>query len=797
MHEPLDISALYHSCDSSLFRFDTTDDLEPLEQPPGQERALDAIDFGTKIAQDGYNIFAMGPSGSGKHSVVMRYLEQKSNSEPTPSDWCYVNNFKDQRTPLAIELPPGKALLFRDHIDELVELLKTVLPAVFESSGYHNEREALNQTFMDQQTEIFRNLQDEAVKRDVQMNISSSNRITFVPVIEGKVLSPEEFKAIGGEKKEKIAAHMSEFEALVKEALRKVTELNKVHQKELKSLNKKITQEAVHSIIDEVRQRYAEYEKIKSYLDDMEKDIVKHVQDFLVKPEEMGLPSFMMEFYRSPFERYKVNLFISQEKEDTAPVIYEDNPVHQNLIGRIEHASQMGTLVTNFSMIKPGALHKANGGYLVLDARKLLMKPFAYEELKRVLRAKELRIESLAQQYAFVSTTTLEPEPIPLDIKVVLVGERYLYYLLYHYDPEFKELFKVTADFEDEIRRDEENYLLYARMIGTIAKRHELLALTPQATARVIEQCSRDVSDADKLSTHLHTLADLLKEADFWAQKNSHKVIEPEDIEETLAAQKRRVNRVQMKLYEQIDEGTIMIDVSGRKTGQINALTFISLGGHEFGIPTRISATTRIGKGEIIDIQRKVEMGGPIHSKGVMILSAYLGSRYAYDLPLSVVGSLVFEQTYGKVEGDSASSTELYALISSLSSLPIKQNIAVTGSVNQFGEIQPVGGINEKIEGFFDICMHHDPKGTYGVMIPAANVKHLMLKSEVVEAAKEGRFSIYAVKTIDEGMTILTDVEAGEKDDKGEYPAESVNGKVLARLKDLSQKAKEYAKGKK
>ena len=797
MQKPLDVSALYHSCESSLFTFDTTEELEPLEQPVGQERALDAIDFGTNIAQDGYNIFAMGPSGSGKHSVVMHYLEQKAGHEPAPSDWCYVNNFKDQRYPLAIELPPGKALLFRDHIDELVELLKTVLPAVFESSGYTNEREALNQKFMDEQTDIFRHLQEEAVKHNVQMNISSSSRITFVPVIDGKILSPEEFKLIKGEKKEKIANNMSEFEGLVKEALRKVTELNKVHQKELKSLNKKITQEAVHSIIDELRQRYVENEKIKNYLDEMEKDIIRHVQDFLVKPEEMGLPSFMMEFYTSPFERYKVNLFISHEQEDTAPVIYEDNPVHQNLIGRIEHASHMGNLVTNFSMIKPGALHKANGGYLVLDARKLLMKPFAYEELKRVLRAKELRIESLAQQYAFVSTTTLEPEPIPLDIKVVLVGERYLYYLLYHYDPEFKELFKVTADFEDELNRNDENHLLYARMIGTIAKRHDLLPLTPQATARVIEQCSRDVSDAHKLSTHLHTLADLLKEADFWAQKNTHKVIESEDIEQTLDSQKARVNRVQMKLYEEIDEGMIMIDVSGSKVGQINALTFISLGGHEFGVPSRITATVRIGKGEIIDIQRKAELGGPIHSKGVMILSSYLGSRYASDLPLSIVASLVFEQTYGKVEGDSASSTELYALLSSLSGLPIKQNIAVTGSVNQFGEIQPVGGINEKIEGFFDICMHHDLKDSYGVIIPEANVKHLMLKREVLEAAKEGRFSIYAVKSIDEGVTILTGVESGEKDEKGEYPADSVNGKVLSRLKELSDKAKEYVHGKK
>lgn len=792
MQKALEVSVLYHPCDSSFFSFSTTDELEPLDQPIGQERALDAIDFGTNINQDGYNIFAMGPSGSGKHSVVMSYLEKKAAKEPVPSDWCYVNNFSDQRLPLALELPAGKATEFRDDVDELIEMLKTVLPAIFDSSSYYNEREALNQKFMDAQSEIFKHLQNEAVKHDVSMNISSSSRITFVPVMNGKVLSPEEFKAIKGEQKEKITRNMSEFESLVKEGLRKVTELNKAHQKELKALNKKITQDAVNSIIDEVRRKYESHEKIVTFLHGMQSDIVKHVQDFLVKPEEMGLPSFMMEFYSSPFERYKVNPFISHEAHDTAPVVYEDNPVHQNLIGRIEHASHMGTLITNFNMIKPGALHRANGGYLVLDARKLLIQPFAYEELKRVLRAKELRIESLEKRYSFVSTTTLEPEPIPLDIKIVLIGERTLYYLLYHYDPEFKELFKVSADFEDELVRNEKSHMLYARMIGTLAKRHDLMALTPHATAKIVEQQSREISDAYKVSTHLHTLADLLKEADFWAKKSGHEVIEAVDIEKTLKTQIERLNRIQRKLYEQIDEGIVMIDVSGSKIGQINALSYIALGGHQFGIPSRITATVRIGKGEIIDIQRKVELGGPIHSKGVMILSSYLGSRYASDLPLSIVASLVFEQTYGKVEGDSASSTELYALISSLSGIPIRQNIAVTGSVNQFGEVQPVGGINEKIEGFFDICMHHDSKAEYGVIIPEGNVKHLMLKNEVLEAAKEGNFSIYAVKTVDEGITILTGVEAGEKEKEGDYPADSVNGKVMARLKALSKKAKEY-----
>ena len=489
------------------------------------------------------------------------------------------------------------------------------------------------------------------------------------------------------------------------------------------------------------------------------------------------MPPFMQEYYTPTFASYRVNLFIAHNGKKTAPVIYEDNPIHQNLIGRIEHFSQMGTLVTD----------------LVLDARKLLMQPFAYEELKRVLRSREIRIESLAQQYSFISTTTLEPEPIPINVKVVLIGERILYYLLHHYDPDFQELFKVSVDFEDEMPRSDENIQLYARMIGTIAKEHSLLPLTPGAVARVIEQSSRDVAHTAKFSTHLRTLADLLKEADYWSKKEDHAAIEKSDIEKALYSQTERLNRIQKKLYEQIDEGTIMINLSGSAVGQINALTFISIGGHQFGLPSRITARTRIGKGEIIDIERKAELSGPIHSKGVLILSAYLGSKYASDLPLSLSASLVFEQSYGMIEGDSASSTELYALLSSLSGVAIKQNIAVTGSVNQFGEIQAIGGVNEKIEGFFDICMQRDAEASYGVIIPKSNVNHLMLKVEVLDAVKKGNFSVYAVSTIDEGLSILTGVEAGKADAKGNFPAASVNAKVVARLKELSETSRKFS----
>lgn len=793
MLKSLESSQLYHACDTSLFSFKTTKDLEPLEQLIGQENALKSVDFATNIRQDGYNLFAMGPSGSGKHSTVMTFLKEKAKTEAKPSDWCYVNNFKDHQKPIAIELPHAHAYKFKNDIDELIDLLKSLLPTTFQSNEYRNERELINQKYIDLQSDIFVNLQDEAKKHDVVMNNTTSTRVTFVPVVDGKVLSKEEFAAIEGEEKEKIKKDMSDFESIVKDQLQKVTELNKSLLKEFKELDRKIAQEAVKSLIDEVRHTYKDSQKIVDYIDAMQEDIIHHIQDFLSKDDDVNIPPFIREYYTPSFTRYEVNLFISHDDNGSAPVIYEDNPIHQNLIGKVEHVSQVGTLVTDFSMIKPGALHKANGGYLVLDARKLLMKPFAYEELKRVIRSKEVRIESLAHEYSLISTTSLEPEPIPVNVKVVLIGERIIYYLLYHYDPDFKELFKVNADFEDDMPRNDENLDLYARMIGTIANKHNLLPLKPEAVARIIEQSSRDVSHNLKFSTRIGTFSDLLKEADYWSRISNHRAIKKEDVEKALNSQIERKNRIQLKLYEQIDEGTIMINVSDEAVvGQINALSYISIGGHQFGIPSRITARSRIGKGEIIDIQRKVELSGPIHSKGVMILSAYLGSTYAKELPLSLSTSLVFEQSYGFVEGDSASSTELYAIISSICEVPIKQNIAVTGSVNQFGEIQPIGGVNEKIEGFFDICMRKDPKASYGVIIPDTNVKHLMLKPEIIKAVKKGNFAIYAVKSIDEGISILTGIEAGKADKKGNFPNKSINGMVVARLKEFANIIKEF-----
>lgn len=788
----LKVSQLYHKCDSSLLSFETTQELQMTDKNVWHKGAMDAVDFSANIEQDGYNLFAMGPTGSGKFSTIMNYLNNKAKGGTSPNDWCYVNNFKDPKKPIAIQMPSGLAFEFKDDMYEFIELLKEMLPSFFESNSYNNELEAITKKYINKEAEIFEYLQEEAKKYDVAMNSTSRSRVTFAPVIDSKILTAEEYNAIKGEEKENIKHKIDLFEKIVKEQLQNISQLSKAQQKELKALERKFTQESVESLIHEIRNKYSDNEKITNYLNALQDDVVRHVKDFLVKAEEMGMPPFIQEYYMPSFSRYEVNLLISHDNNVNSPVVFEDNPIYQNLIGSIEHISKVGTLITDFTMIKPGALHKANGGYLILHARKLLMQPFAYEELKRALRSKEIRIESLAQQYSFISTTTLEPEPIPLNVKIVLIGERILYYLLYQYDPDFQELFKVNADFEDEIPRSDDNIQLYAKMIGTIAKRDILLPLTPEAVARVIEQSSREVSHSSKVSTHLRTLSDLLKEADYWAKKSNKKVIDADDVNQVLNTRMQRHNRIQMRLYELIDEGTIMINVKGSVVGQINALSYISMGGYSFGVASRITARTRIGKGEIIDIERKVELGGPIHSKGVMILSSYLGSTYSPNMPLSLWASLVFEQSYSFIDGDSASSTELYAILSSLSGLAIKQNIAVTGSVNQFGEIQPIGGVNEKIEGFFDICMRNDPEASYGVIIPDANVKHLMLKEQLQKAVKNGNFAIYAVKTVNEGISILTGVEAGEADTKGNFPPSSVNGLITAKLRELSKISKEF-----
>ncbi|MCK5640504.1 MAG: Lon protease family protein, partial [Gammaproteobacteria bacterium] len=561
----------------------------------------------------------------------------------------------------------------------------------------------------------------------------------------------------------------------------------------LKTLNRQLTKSAINHLIEDLKNFYQDSPHVQTYLDSVERDIIENVENFISGEEARESILATSPTSVTELHRYKVNVLVDNSQAKGAPVIYLDHPSYQNLVGRAEHTARLGTLYTDFTQLKAGALHRANGGYLMVDVRKLLMQPYAWEGLKRALYGKDIRIESLENMLGLMSTTSLEPEPMPLDIKLVLMGDRLLYYLLEEYDPDFAELFKVMADFEDRMERNSENNLLYAQLIATLARKEQLRPFDRKAVARLIEYGSRLIEDSEKLSTHMRSIADLLREADYWAGENGHKHVCTDDVQQAIDQQLQRASRAREHIHEEIQRGTILIDSDGAKVGQINGLSILSLGNYAFGQPSRITATTHIGEDQVVDIEREVELGGEIHSKGVMILSAFLASRYASKQPLSLSASLVFEQSYGMVEGDSASLAELCALLSSLADLPIKQSLAITGSVSQQGEVQAIGGVNEKIEGFFDVCQARGLTGEQGVLIPAANIKHLMLREDVVKAASAGQFSVYPVETVDQAISLMTGTEAGEMDAEGTYPADSINGRVLARLTEMAKIRHEFS----
>ncbi|HQT25989.1 MAG TPA: ATP-binding protein, partial [Burkholderiales bacterium] len=630
----------------------------------------------------------------------------------------------------------------------------------------------------------------EAEAQDVAL-LRTPEGFAFAPTIDHVVIAPGDYEKLPPEKRKTYEAAIADLQERLQKIIRQIPKWMKENRAKVRSLNRETTMAAAHHLIEELKESWREQEEVLQYLDAAEQDVVENARDFL-KTEEK--PAVLFGVSESPsFERYQVNVLGNHCEAKGAPIICEENPTYGNLVGRVEHAAQLGALVTNFTLIKPGALHKANGGYLVLDAGKVLIQPYAWEGLKRALMSGEIRMETLAQALALISTVSLEPEPIPLKIKVVLIGGRLLYYLLKEYDPEFGKLFKVSADFDDHLERDAENNRLYARLIATLARKEEMLPFDRLAVSRVIEQASRLASDSQKLTARIQGLADLMREADFRAREEGRKTIGAGDVEEAIDAVEGRSDRLKRQLYEAILLGTIMIDTDGAVSGQVNGLSVIALADYAFAQPTRITATARMGEGELVNIEREVKLSGAIHSKGVLILSAFLSSRYAGKQPLSLSASLAFEQSYGFIEGDSASLAELCALISKLSGAPILQSIAVTGSVNQFGQVQAIGGVNEKIEGFFDICMARGLTGTQGVIIPESNVRHLMLKERVVEAARAGKFAVYPVTHFDQAIAILTVMSAGEADEKNEFPAESINGRVSSRLSEYSSIRKSFS----
>ncbi|MGD9028913.1 MAG: ATP-binding protein [Anaerolineae bacterium] len=793
--KPLEAKQLCHTCDAAQFDFQTTEDLEELSQIIGQERATDAVRFGIGIRRTGYNLFALGRSGTGKRTTISQFLEGKAADEPVPSDWCYVNNFEDSHKPNALRLPPGKGIELREDIDQLLEELGTAIPATFESEDYQTRRQESQEEFQEKQEKALNQIQAKAKEKGIAL-IRTPVGLAFAPVEEGEVVSPDEFQKLPEEKQEQVKQDIAELQEELQETMRQARQWERRAREKVKELDRQVAMFAVGHRIEELQEKYADVEDVLTYLEAIKNDVVENVDDFRRNGDEeregiLGIP--MQRVREARFRRYQVNVLVDHSESTGAPVIFEEHPTYNNLIGRIEHIAQMGALVTDFNLIKPGALHKANGGYLLIDARELLTQPYAWEGLKRVLRAQEVRTESLSQALSLVSTVSLEPKPIPLNVKVVLIGERLLYYLLNEYDPDFGELFKVEADFNDEMSRTPETNQLYARLIATMASRNNLRPFDRAAVARTIQHSSRISGDSKKLSTHLLSIADLLHEADYWAGEAGNGVVTLKDVQKAIDQQINRADRIRERTQENIKRGTILIDTEGERIGQVNGLSVIALGNFAFGRPSRITARTRLGKGNVVDIEREVELGGPIHSKGVLILSGYLGARYAPEYPLSLSASLVFEQSYAGVEGDSASLAELCALLSALADVPVRQTLAVTGSVNQHGDVQPIGGVNEKIEGFFDTCTAKGLTGDQGVLIPTANVEHLMLRRDVIEAVAQGEFSVYAVQNVDEAIELLTGVPAGERNNEGAFPEGTINQCVEARLIELAQKQRDFA----
>jgi predicted ATP-dependent protease len=788
---PLAPDALYHRCRPESLPFETTAELADLAEALGQARAFDAVRFGIGIRREGFNLFVLGPAGIGKHEAVRGLLKARAAGEPPPDDWCYVNNFQQPHRPRALRLPAGRGWELRRDMGELVEELDNALPAAFESEEYQARLQEIEDERKERHERALRELREDAEQQEIAL-LRTPGGFAFAPMHDGEVLGPDEFSKLPEKQQKRIEETVSALQERLQRIIRQVPLATKEAWEKVKGLNREVAALAVGHLIEALKQRYSEFSPVLEYLDAVQQNVIDNVEEFR-RHEDGPMPPGLGPG-RAPITRqYEVNLVVDHRESRGAPIFYEDYPSYANLLGRVEHQAQMGALVTDFTLIKPGALHRANGGYLLLDAIKVLTQPLAWEGLKRALYGRAIEIESLAQMLSLISTVSLEPEPIPLDTKVVLMGDRLLYYLLYHYDPQFRELFKVAADFDEQMPRDAESDLLYARLIGTLARREKLHPFDRAAVARVIEHSSRLVDDTEKLSTHLGDVTDLLCEADHWARERGRAVVTTDDIELAIQKQIYRSDRVRERVHEAIQRGIMLIDTDGETTAQVNGLSVIDLGNFRFAQPSRITATVRLGGGEVVDIEREAELGGPIHSKGVLILSSFLAARYVPERPLSLRASLVFEQSYGMVEGDSASVGELCALLSALAEVPIRQWLAVTGSVNQHGQVQAIGGVNEKVEGFFDVCKGRGLTGRQGVVIPAANAKHLMLREDVVEAASAGRFHVYAVENVDQAVELLTGLPAGDRGPDGSFPEGTLNRRVEARLLKLVETRQAFA----
>jgi predicted ATP-dependent protease len=757
----------------------------------GQQRAIDAIRFGIAMRKDGYNIYVLGPIGSNRHDLVNSLVSAEAKARGVPADWCYVNNFSNPERPKSLRFPAGQGRQFREDMRNLIGEMQLAIPAAFEGDDYRNQLRAIEEETKSKVEEQWKTLNERAAEEGIGV-LQTPTGYVLAPIVDGKVIGDKEFNKLPEEQREAIEAAIERLSEELQARVEMMPKLRKAHRERVKALDQEVTAHAVNVQLADLKEKYRSLPRVDSYLDEVQENIIQNAQDF--QPTEAPPMPFLSRDSEQLYSQYEVNLVVDNAEADAAPVIYESNPSYPNIIGRVEHRSEMGALVTDFRLVRSGALLQANGGYLILDTRRVLSRPFVWEALKQALFAKQVQIETPAESYGWVSTTTLKPEPIPLDARIILIGERWLYYLLCHYDIEFSSLFKVPADIDDDLERSDDNVVQYAKLIARQAQEKELLPFSAGAIQRVIEERARHAEDSQRLSMHMSSLEDLIEQADYWARHRGGGEVDPGDVGKALSERRRRFSRVQSRVIDAIKRETLLIDTSGECVGQVNGLSVTDLGEFRYGHPVRITATTRVGTGDVVDIEREVELGGAIHSKGMMILSSALSARYAPELPLSLHGSVVFEQSYGGVEGDSASVAELSALLSSLSRLPIKQSVAVTGSVNQLGRVQAVGGVNEKIEGFFDVCREWGLDGSHGVIIPQDNVKHLMLREDVVDAVRRDEFRVFAVRHVDEAITILTGVDAGARDADGNFPEGSVNFLVENQLVDYATARRSFAK---
>jgi predicted ATP-dependent protease len=775
--------------DPAALGFRSTAELAPLHGVIGQGRALDATTFGVRMRHKGYNLFVLGPAATGKTTTMRRLLAETAAGEPVPSDWCYVHNFTDPYRPTALELPAGRGRALRDAMARLVDECKVRLPRAFETEEFERRRAEIMEGITRRQAEEIERL-EQAARVEGCAIVRTPAGLTVAPAPLGKPITEEEFAALPEPMKEKIMAAGHAVGERLESVLRAMRQLEREGRAAHEQLVREVATVATRQLIQELRDDFPGLAAVQAYLGAVEADIIDHAEQFKARPEERPPLPFLPPV-ELLFERYRVNVVVDRGGATGAPVVFEPNPTHGNLLGRIEHRAHFGSLVTDFTLVKGGALHQANGGYLILEAKDVLRNFLAWDALKKALKSRSIRIQEPLEELRLATVVSLAPEPIPLALKVVLIGTPLLYYLLYQLDEDFCELFKVKVDFDDSFPRTPESEALYARFIAGVCRDDGLLPFAAGAVAALLEHGARLVDHQDRLSARLGLLQDTVREAAVHAVQRRADVVERADVERALAERIRRVNLLEERLGRLVSEGSLLIATDGEAVGQVNGISVLSTGDHAFGRPSRITVRTYSGEPGVVDIEREAKLGGRIHSKGVMILTGFLAGRYARERPLALAASIAFEQHYEEIEGDSASSAELYALLSSLAGIPLSQAIAVTGSVNQQGEIQPVGGINEKIEGFFDVCRPRGLTGRQGVVIPEANARHLMLRDDVVAAIRAGRFHVWTVSTVDEGLALLSGREPGERRD-GRYPAGSFNAAVdealaagVARLRQL------------